>query len=217
MSGYTQTELEEVHSHLDRLVASPVFAHAERMVRFLRYVVDEVLADRGERLNQTALGIEVFDRNENFDPAVDSLVRVEAGRLRAKLREYYEVEGKGDTVRFELPKGTYQATIHIDPAVRSISSPSQSELNSGSAHSTVKTSTDTTQTTPGKFSIVVLPFRSLTSLVKQHHSKSYHAALPSTTRGGASMPVRWVGSWTSGMCWKAACEGLPVVCGSGWR
>jgi TolB-like protein len=162
MSGYTQTELEEVHSHLDRLVASPVFAHAERMVRFLRYVVDEVLADRGERLNQTALGIEVFDRNENFDPAVDSLVRVEAGRLRAKLREYYEAEGKGDTVRFELPKGTYQVTIHIDPAVRSISSPSQSELNSGSAQSTVKTSTDTTQTSPGKFSIAVLPFEVLT-------------------------------------------------------
>jgi hypothetical protein len=50
---------------------------------------------------------EVFDRDVSFDPAIDAIVRVEAARLRAKLREYYDREGCTDPVRFELPKGAY--------------------------------------------------------------------------------------------------------------
>src|SRR5262249_36049480 len=50
---------------------------------------------------------EVFDKETSFDPRVDPVVRVEAGRLRSKLREYYELEGQADSVRIDLPKGTY--------------------------------------------------------------------------------------------------------------
>ena len=113
MGEFTQIQIDAIREHLNRLAVGPVFVHAGRLVRFLRYIVDEVLTGNGKRLNQYAIGIEVFNREASFDPTVDSVVRVEAGRLRAKLREYYDTDGAGDAVRFELPKGTYQVRIHL--------------------------------------------------------------------------------------------------------
>jgi adenylate cyclase len=92
---------------LDRLLASPYFAQSERQQRFLKFVVTETLTGHADRLKGYTIAVEVFDRDVSFDPAVDAIVRVEAARLRAKLREYYEREGRTDPVRFELPKGAY--------------------------------------------------------------------------------------------------------------
>ncbi|MGH8630229.1 MAG: tetratricopeptide repeat protein, partial [Burkholderiales bacterium] len=75
------------------------------------YLVNETLAGRGERLNQTGIAIDVLGKDARFDPAVDSVVRVEAGRLRTKLREYYHEVGRQDEVRVDLPKGLYVPRI----------------------------------------------------------------------------------------------------------
>jgi adenylate cyclase len=77
------------------------------MSRFLRFVVELELRGEGERLKEYVVGVEVFDRGESFDPASDSLVRVEARRLRSKLNEYYEAEGRLDPVSIGFPKGSY--------------------------------------------------------------------------------------------------------------
>jgi TolB-like protein len=161
VANYTQAEIASILAQLSRLQVSPVFVHAERMLRFLGYVVEEVLAGRGERLSQFALGVEVFDRDESFDPATDSMVRVEAGRLRAKLREYYETDGKNDAVRFELPKGTYEVRFHIDTSNNDTPLPSQAELNSARAQSGEAVVVENHQDSPGRFSLAVLPFESL--------------------------------------------------------
>jgi TolB-like protein/tetratricopeptide (TPR) repeat protein len=79
------------------------------MKRFLRCVVEETLGGRGDQLNEQFLGVEVYDRDERFDPRVDSIVRVDAGRLRSKLREYYSSEGKSSSILIEIPKGSYKA------------------------------------------------------------------------------------------------------------
>jgi adenylate cyclase len=92
---------------LDRILASPCFVQSERQQRFLKFIVSETLAGRTDRLKGYTIALEVFDRDVSFDPAVDAIVRVEAARLRAKLREYYDREGRTDPVRFELPKGAY--------------------------------------------------------------------------------------------------------------
>ena len=73
----------------------------------------ETLAGRGERLKAYNVALEVFERPETFDPITDPLVRIEAGRLREKLREYYEADGQGDPIRIELPKGTYTPQIEF--------------------------------------------------------------------------------------------------------
>jgi adenylate cyclase len=80
---------------------------SERQQRFLKFIVSETLAGHTDRLKGYTIAIEVFDRDVNFDPGIDAIVRVEAARLRAKLREYYDREGRTDPVRFELPKGAY--------------------------------------------------------------------------------------------------------------
>jgi len=89
------------------------------MKRFLRCVVEETLRDKGDQLNEQFLGVEVYDRDERFDPRVDSIVRVDAGRLRSKLREYYGSEGKSSPIFIEIPKGSYKVlfsrTKAIDP------------------------------------------------------------------------------------------------------
>jgi adenylate cyclase len=92
---------------LDRVLASPVFANAGRLSRFLKFTVEQTLEGHADRLKEYVVGVEVFDRAETFDPRIDSIVRVEARRLRAKLAEYYEVEGAADTIVIRLQKGSY--------------------------------------------------------------------------------------------------------------
>jgi hypothetical protein len=101
----------DIYACLDRLLASATFAHAQRMKQLLRYLVSETLAGRAGQLKGYTIAIEVFGRSEEFDPALDAIVRVQAGHLRAKLREYYDGEGSSDSFRFELPKGGYAIRI----------------------------------------------------------------------------------------------------------
>ena len=116
MAAPSPEQRTAIRRQLDRIAASPVFAHAGRMHPLLRYLVEAELAGDGERLNQSRIAIDVFGRNASFDPAVDSIVRVEVGRLRNKLREYYATDGREDEVVFELPKGRYRPRITIGEA-----------------------------------------------------------------------------------------------------
>src|SRR5205823_13346160 len=77
----------------------------------LRYLADHALKHPGA-LKEYQIATEVFGRPADFDPHLDSLVRVQAGRLRAKLAEYYASEGVEDPVVVELPKGTYTLSFH---------------------------------------------------------------------------------------------------------
>jgi tetratricopeptide (TPR) repeat protein len=94
---------------LARLLASQSLKDSELLKRFLRYVVDSTLAGEGDRLKEYRLGLEVFGRDTPFDPKLDPVVRMAAWRLRQKLREYYEREGRQDPIRIEIPKGGYAA------------------------------------------------------------------------------------------------------------
>ena len=97
----------EIKSQLDRILRSRAFIQSHRIRRFLQFVVEESLLGQPHRLKEYLIGLEVFDRREAFDPRVDSIVRVEARRLRNKLEEYYRTEGQEDPVRVLLRKGSY--------------------------------------------------------------------------------------------------------------
>ncbi len=98
---------DRVREQLDRILASRGFVQAERIGLFLRYVVEEALAGRGDRLKEYSVAIEVFGRDDSFDPQTSSVVRVEASRLRTKLDEYYREAGVSDSLVIELPRGGY--------------------------------------------------------------------------------------------------------------
>ena len=112
LNGWSESDQKAIREQLDRILNSGPFHQSQRRQRFLEYIVNETLAGRGERLKGYNIALEVFDRAETFDPNVDPIVRIEAARLRDKLREYYEADGQGDPIRIELPKGTY--TPHIE-------------------------------------------------------------------------------------------------------
>lgn len=94
-----------VRAQLGRILASAAFERSPRMQRFLEFIVEEALAGRAGQLCEYAVGIAVFDRGPDFDPAVDPIVRNDARRLRLKLFEFYrEAEAE---VCIEMPKGGY--------------------------------------------------------------------------------------------------------------
>ena len=97
----------EVQSQLERILATGPLANGGRLGRLLRYVVERTLAGEGDQLKEYVLGTEVFDRSGEYDPRIDSIVRVEARRLRSKLDEYYMGPGAGDPIAIEIPRGSY--------------------------------------------------------------------------------------------------------------
>lgn len=102
-----QPPAEEILAHLAKILASKIFVRSERLCRFLRVTVERTLAGETAEINEYVLGQEVFDRDQRYDPRIDSIVRVEARRLRNKLREYYSGPGSSDPVRIAFPTGTY--------------------------------------------------------------------------------------------------------------
>jgi serine/threonine-protein kinase len=106
-------DAEAVRLALARLTSSAIFADSQRMARFLRFAVEETLQGNGSRLKEIVIGAEVFDRGAAYDPRLDPIVRVEARRLRAKLRAYYESQGRDDQLIIEFPKGTYQPVFKL--------------------------------------------------------------------------------------------------------
>ena len=109
---WSESDQKAIREQLDRILHSGPFLQSRRRQRFLEFIVNESLAGRSERLKAYNVALEVFDRPESFDPVVDPLVRIEAARLRDKLREYYDADGHSDPIRIELPKGSY--TPHIE-------------------------------------------------------------------------------------------------------
>lgn len=97
----------EVRSGVRRIVESPDFAASERLQAFLEFVVETTLQGQTDRIKGYTIGTEVFGRSEDFDPQVDPIVRVEAGRLRRRLEHYYLAEGASDPILIEIPKGGY--------------------------------------------------------------------------------------------------------------
>ena len=99
---------EEIQRQLEKVLASETFLRAERLSRFLRHAVEQGLAGQENTLREYAIGLHVFDKPQSFDTRVDPIVRVEAGRLRAKILAYYQVEGKNDPVWLGLQKRGYR-------------------------------------------------------------------------------------------------------------
>jgi len=102
---------DAVRASLERILASPDFGASARATEFLRYIVEETLAGRSERIKAFSVAQEVFGRDDTFDAQGDPVVRIEAGRLRRKLEHYYLLSGKSDPVVIEVPKGGYVPTF----------------------------------------------------------------------------------------------------------
>ena len=106
----SEVDIRAIKEELDHVLASKVFLPAQRSQSFLRYIVERSLLD-GAPPKEYEIAVDVFGRGADYDPAIDATVRVEAGRLRTRLREYYDIAGAADPILIEIPKGGYTATF----------------------------------------------------------------------------------------------------------
>lgn len=103
----THLAREEVMGQLERILADRRFASSKRNAGFLRYVVEKTLEGKAHEIKEVVIATDLYGRAANYDPKVDSLVRVEATRVRSKLQSYYQQSGRLDQVRITIPRGTY--------------------------------------------------------------------------------------------------------------
>lgn len=125
-SNVEATEFEscsyaEAYAELQRILNSPHFEASDRNRRFLEYVVEETLAGRGERIKAYCIATTVFGRDDSFDPQLDPVVRMEAGRLRRSLERFYLVAGEGASVHITVPKGSYKVSfLKVGTGIRAV-------------------------------------------------------------------------------------------------
>lgn len=108
---------ERIRVELERLLTSHIFSRSQRLSHFLRFAVECAIRGDAGQLKETLIALEVFGRGPDFDPGSDPIVRVEARRLRAKLRQYYATEGRQAEVQIELPTGTYVPRFYSRPRI----------------------------------------------------------------------------------------------------
>ncbi len=106
------TERELLLEQINRLVGSHALHGSESLCKLLRYLAKHAVDHPGTPIKEFQIATEVFGRSADFDPQLDSMVRVQAGRLRSKLTEYYSADGLEDSIIVELPKGTYVLSFH---------------------------------------------------------------------------------------------------------
>jgi TolB-like protein len=128
----TPTE-DQIQTQLKRILMSNGFIQANRMSSFLQFVVEQALKGYADRLKEYVIGVEVFNREVEFDPRLDSIVRVEAGRLRTKIQVYYSDQGADDPLIITMPKGGYSPEFVLRDKATPMAMPQSQTTESDSA------------------------------------------------------------------------------------
>ena len=150
------TDRAQSLGQVERLVSSHALHGSESLCKLLRYLAKHALDHPGTPLKEYQIATEVFGRQEDFDPQLDSMVRVQAGRLRSKLSEYYASEGPDDPIWVELPKGTYVLAFHHGPPHAA-----RAHTESHNGHHEVRSETSPASQTPRKWLIAVATLSTL--------------------------------------------------------
>ncbi len=145
---------EESLRQIERIAASAVLRGSESLCKLLRYLGQQALDHPGTPIREYQIATQVFGRPAEFDPRLDSTVRVQTGRLRAKLAEYYHSASDGDAIVVEIPKGTYQLVFQARPVAES-----------GVSASAVQSLAERRRTTPGRGrSVWMIAFAGMTTV-----------------------------------------------------
>src|SRR5881394_2354899 len=113
-----------IRLQLEKIVTSVTFQGAQRAIRLLQFLVEQTLSGQASTLKGFTLGVDGLGRGPSFDPRTDSIARVEASRLRSRLKLYYAKDGALDSVHIVLPKGSYVPIFEPRPvAVEQLKNP----------------------------------------------------------------------------------------------
>lgn len=118
MHGTPALDPDDIRRLVERIAVSKRFLRSPQLVRFLQFAVEETVQGRGADLKEYSIATKALCRREDFDPKVDPIVRVQAGKLRAKLKEYFDIEGRDEPLLIELPVGAYVPAFRSREVVR---------------------------------------------------------------------------------------------------
>ncbi len=113
----TESDRQAILDQLERLLTSPAFRTSKRLSAFLRYIVEETLANGGCGLKERTIGVHVFGRSPDYDTSSEPVVRVSAGDLRKRIAQYYHEPGHDNELRIDLPIGSYHPIFHLPAAL----------------------------------------------------------------------------------------------------
>ena len=115
MAASSDKTVRAALAQTERILSSPHFARSQALSRLLRFIVEQTLKGEADELKEYRLGVEVLGRGEDFDPRIDPIVRLQAAKLRSRLAEYYDNEGRSERLVISIPKGGYSATFeHLE-------------------------------------------------------------------------------------------------------
>src|SRR5579863_1545620 len=128
IAGPTPVNYEQERAELEAVLSSPPFVRAPKLAHLLAYLCERLFAGETNQIKEYSIGVEVFRRGPGFDQDSDSIVRVEANRLRKRLAEYYATDGAGHRLRISIPLGQYvpdfvKIAEEPEPAVPPVSDP----------------------------------------------------------------------------------------------
>ena len=109
---YDQPDATVIREQLARMLSSDLFARSDRLSAFLQFIVERTLNGEGDSLKEQVLAVELYGKNSEFNTAADPIVRVDARRLRDKLREYY-ASTPSQPVVISVPKGSYTPAFEL--------------------------------------------------------------------------------------------------------
>src|SRR5271167_2041893 len=108
---------EQFFQQIDNIIKSHSLRGSESLCKLLQYLAKQSIDHPDAPLKEYQIATEVYGRPADFDPHTDSTIRVQAGRLRLKLAEYYDTEGAADPIVVKIPKGSYHLTFEVQSAV----------------------------------------------------------------------------------------------------
>lgn len=108
----------EAREQVRRILASETLRHADSLKRLFAYLAEKSLAGEAAALKEYVVGVDVFGKPQDYDPQKDASVRIQTGKLRQKLEEYYFKEGACDPVRIEFPKGHFELHFRRNDAIQ---------------------------------------------------------------------------------------------------
>lgn len=152
---------DKIRTQLNRILDHSSFADSRRSCDFLRFVVEETLNGKEKFIKGYTIALEVFNRDESFDPQMSSIVRMQAARLRRSLEHYYLTEGKNDLIRIEIPKGSY-----IPKFIKIADSPIDETPEFPNSHTKINHSATNTSK---QFAVAVLHFDNISEDKREDH------------------------------------------------
>ena len=175
-------ETASQRAELESVLSSQEFVRAPRLAHLLSYLCEKLFAGEANQIKEYSIALEVFNRGAWFDQDSDSIVRVEANRLRKRLAEYYAGDGASHTLQITIPIGQYVPRFEVQHLGAEAKQPVPAETAAPSGEEKRWATSRRMVAMGGGIAVLVIASVWITYAVVRHRSDARTAAQPDTAR-----------------------------------